>query len=321
MKVWAAAMAVVAMAVAGWTASAAAAERKTLVIASGEVTGYYFPVAGALCRILNRDKPDGITCAVMPTSGSAANVAALRSGEADLAIVQSRAALEALQGGEGFAKAGPFADLRALMSLHAESTVVMTRPDTGIGRLADIKGKRVNLGVPGSFQRAMADSVLDDSGLSEADMAPVVEYDTADAARELCAGDVDVAFFSGVHPMAEVANAIDQCGAVAVPYPVREAGLKRLPWLSPAVIKADTYDGLKADLPVLGVRAVLVGTTRLSADEVHDIMKVVEADFRILRRLHPVLKGLSKAGSTREGIAIPLHDGARKLYTEAGLLK
>ncbi len=325
MRGWAAAVAVAAVMGSGAAVVAAeagpAAARKDLVIASGEVTGTYYPVAGALCRILDKDKPDGVTCSVMPTSGSAANVAALRSGEADLAIVQSRAVEEALRGGEGFAKDGAFSDLRALMSLHAESTVVMTRPDSGISQLADIKGKRVNLGQPGSFQRSMADAVLDAVGLSEGDMAPVVELDLADEAGELCGGNIDVAFFSGVHPMAELAGAIDQCGAVPVPYTVRAADLKRSPWLSRAVIPGDTYDGIKSDMNVLGVRAVLVGTTRLPEGEVADLLKSIHANFRVLGRLHPALKDLDKAGSTRDGIAIPLHDGARKFYGDAGLLK
>ena len=231
------------------------------------------------------------------------------------------AADQALRGGEGFAKDGPFPELRAVMSLHAESTVVMTRPDSGIAHIADIKGKRVNLGPPGSFQRGMADAVLDAAGLSEGAMAPVVELDLADEAAALCDGNIDVAFFSGVHPMAEVANAIDQCGAVPVPYKVRAAELKRSPWLSQAVIPGDTYDGVKSDLTVLGVRAVLAATTRLPADEVRDLLKSIHANFRALGRLHPALKGLDKAGSAHDGIAIPLHDGAKAFYGEAGLLR
>jgi uncharacterized protein len=305
----------VAVVVMGAAAQAVAAERKTLVIASGEVTGYYFPVAGALCRVINKDKPNGWSCAVMPTSGSAANVAALRSGEADLAILQSRAADMALHGREGFKDlASP--DLRALMSLHSEVTLAMARPGSAVEKASDLRGKRVNLGRPGSFQRVMAVAALDSVGISEGDLGVAAELDLADEARELCEGNIDVAFFSGVHPMTEVANVLEQCAAVPVPVVPRASMAKATPWLSATVIKGDTYDGVRADVPAVGVRAVLVATGKLPAEDSYAVMKAIHANFAALGRLHPALKGLSKAETTHDGIAIPLHDGAQKLYGE-----
>ncbi len=314
--VLAAGMAIVA------ASQAVADERRVLVIASGEVTGYYYPVAGAFCRVINKDRPGGYTCVVMPTSGSSANVAALRSGMADLAILQSHAALLAADGGDGF-KDGPFPDLRALMSLHGESTIVLTRPGSGIEQLADIKDKRVNLGRAGSFQRAMADTVLESSDLSEGNLSAVVELDLGEEGQELCQGNIDVAFFTGVHPMPEVANAIEQCGALPVPIKSRgiDAMAKRTAWLSASTIKGDTYDGVRDEQATLALRAILVGTTRLPAEDVYEIMKAIEANFTTFVRLHPALQGVTKAGSAHDGIAIPLHDGAQKLYGEAGLGK
>jgi len=316
---WLAAMAAaVTVATMSAVPLASAGERRDLVIASGEPAGYYFPAAGALCRVLNKDKPHGYACVVEPTSGSAANIAALRSGEADLAIVQSRAALLAVQGGEGF-KERPLPELRALMSLHAESTLALVRPDAAADQPSALKGKRANLGKPGSFQRTMADSVLAAAGLSEGDFAAVVELDVGEQAEELCNGNIDVAFFSGVHPMAEVAAAIEQCGAQPVALVGRnaDAALKRAPWLSRTVIKGDTYDGIRDDLPTLGMRALLVATTRLSNEEAADLVKALDANFSVLARLHPVFKGVAKADSTRDGIAIPLHDGVKALHGEA----
>lgn len=317
---WIAAVAAVAMVASG---TAAAAERRNLVIASGEVAGYYYPAAGALCRVLNKDKPRGYTCVVEPSSGSAANVAALRSGEADLAIVQSRAALMALQGGEGFAKDGALPDLRALMSLHAEATVAMVRPDAGIDQVATLKGKKANLGKPGSFQRGMADAALGAAGLSEGDFGAVVELDLGEQAQELCEGNIDIAFYSGVHPMPELAAAIEQCGAQPIALGGRglDAAVRQNPWLAKTVIKGNTYDGIRDDLTVIGMRALLVGTTRLPADEVADLLRALHANFPALARLHPVFRGVTKADGAREGITIPLHDGAQKFYGETGLLK
>lgn len=309
------------LAVASVTPAAGAAERRTLVIAAGEVSGYYFPVAGAVCRAVNKERPRGMTCAVMPSSGSAANMAALKSGDADLAVVQSKALLLAQAGEEGFRDLGPMAELRALMSLHGEATLVLVRPDAGINFVGDLKGKRVNLGRPGSFQRAMGETVLDAAGLSLGDLSPLVELDFAEQAAELCRGNIDAAVFTGVHPIPEVAEAIEECGAslVAVKGKAVDAYIKRTPWLSHVAVKGGTYDGHKDELASIGVKAVLAGTTRLPAEEVLDVLKAVSANFGAFIRLHPVLRTLSKKEVAHDGISVRLHDGAEKFFTEAGL--
>lgn len=304
-------------------AAASAAERHTLVIGSGEVTGFYFPTAGALCRVINKEHPRGASCAVSPSSGSAANVAALKAGETDFAILQSRSAVLASTGGEGFKEASAVPDLRAVMSLHGEAVVVLARQGAAIESPADLKGKRVNLGRPGSFQRAMAEMVLEAAGLSEGDLAPAVELDLAEEAAALCEGNIDAAFFTGIHPMAEASAAVDECNATLVPIKAKalDQYLKRNPWMSRATVRRGTYEGVNDDVPSLQLKAVLATTTRVPAEDVYDVLKAVHANFPALTRLHPVLKGLSKGETVKDGIAIKLHDGAEKFYTEAGLNK
>ena len=293
-----------------------------MIISSGEVTGYYFPVAGALCRVLNKDKPMGRTCAVEPTQGSSANVAALASGDAEFGIVQSRAAMLAAGTGEGFT-GQPLPELRAVMSLYGEAVLVMTRPGGEMTQLNDVRGKRVNLGKPGSFQRSMADALLSSAGLSEGDFSQVVELDSEAQVQALCDGSIDAAFFAGVHPMSEVMTAIDQCGAVPLTIPnlVIVQGEKRHPWLSKVVIPGNSYDGIKDDITTLAVRALLVTTTRISSEEVYEIVKSIHGNFASLIRLHPVLAGLSRNDTAKAGVAIPLHDGSRRYFTEMGYLK
>lgn len=292
-----------------------AAERRTLVIAGGEVTGYYFPVAGALCRVINKDHPLGLGCAVMPSSGSAANLAALKAGDADLALVQSRAAQMASIGAEGFKEGGPMADLRAVMGLHGEVAVVVARPGSGIEHLGDLKGKRVNLGRPGSFQRTMAEMVIDASGLSQGDLSVLVELDLAEQAAELCQGNIDAAVFTGIHPMPEVQTAVEECGAslVQIRSKSMDSFFKKVPWVSRFVIRGGTYDGQKEDVAAIGLRTLLVAT-RLPAEEVAAVVKTIGANFGALTKLHPALKGLSRGD--RDGIPIRMHDGVEKAPAE-----
>ena len=123
---------------------------------SGEVSGVYYPEAGAICRVVNKERPrHGLRCLVQPTAGSAANLAALRSGEEQMAIVQSKILAQAVQGTGPFAKE-PFHDLRTLMSLQGEALVVLVGPAAKIKTAADLRGKRLNLGRSGGYQRIMA---------------------------------------------------------------------------------------------------------------------------------------------------------------------
>lgn len=298
----------------------AAAERRTVLIAGGEVTGYYYPAAGALCRVINKDKPRGLGCAVIPSSGSAANLDLLRSGEADLALVQSRAAQQAANGEEGFRELGPMADLRALMALHGEVAVVVARPGAGIEQLGDLKGKRVNLGRPGSFQRAMADTVIDASGLSQGDLSVLVELDLAEQTTELCQGNIDAAIFTGIHPMAEVQTAVEECGAtlVSIRSKSMDTFLRKVPSVTRFAVRGGTYEGQKEDVAALGLKTLLVTRASLSTDEVADLVKAVWSNFGAFTRLHPVLKGLGKAEASRDGIPLRMHEGAQKIHGEGG---
>jgi uncharacterized protein len=303
--------------------NAQAADRPVpLVISSGEVSGFYYPVAGALCRVLNKVKVQGRTCLVQPSIGSSANVSALGSNNADLALVQSRAATLAAGSGEGY-QGTPVPGLRAVMSLYGEAVVVMVRPEAQISRLSDLKGKRVNLGKVGSFQRSMADALLLAAKMSEGDLAQVVELDLETQAQSLCDGNLDAAFFSGVHPMSEVMGAIDQCGAVPLtiePAIIAE-GERRMPWMSKLVIPGNAYDGIKEDVSTLSVRTLLLTTESTPSELVYEIVKAIHGNFSAMVRLHPVLANLSRVETAKAGIAIPLHDGARRFFTEMGYLK
>ena len=189
-----------------------------LGVGSGEVGGAYFPEAGAVCRMVNRARAQhGIHCLVEPTSGSGANLAALRSGDLQLALIQSHSLAEALAGKGAFAKDGPFPDLRSLLSLHGEPVAVLLAANSKIKTAADLKGKRVNLGRPGSYQRLLADAVLSAKSIKPQDLAAGLEMDVAKSVKALCDNHVDAAVVTGIHPIAEVQEGLDDCGITLLP--------------------------------------------------------------------------------------------------------
>ena len=314
--------AAVAAMLAGVPASAAEGHDQTLIVGSGEVSGAYYPEAGAICRVVNKDRSrHGLHCLVEPTGGSAANIALLRSGDQQLAIVQSRILAQAVAGSGPFAKDGAFPDLRALMSLHGEGLAVVVGHDAKIKTPADLKGKRVNLGLPGSFQRAMADSLLKAEGLTPSDLAAAMEVDPAKQVKALCENHIDAAIFTGLHPMPDVQAALDDCGASLLPLNDAAIGrfLKDNPSFSAETIAEDDYQGLKDKVPTFGLRAVLATTTKLSPDQAYEVVKSVFGNMAPFKAMHPLLAGLDKKAMARDGLAAPLHEGAQKYFHENGL--
>ena len=123
--------------------------------------------------------------------------------------------------------------------------------------------------------------------------------------------------------MTEVMGAIDQCGAVplSIPEATIAMGATRMPWMSRMVIPGNSYDGIKEDVSTLAVRTLLVTTERTPSELIYEIVKAIHGNFGAFTRLHPVLNGLNQEETAKAGIAIPLHDGARRYFTEMGYLK
>lgn len=302
---------------------AAAAEGRTLTVESGDVGGFYYPEAGALCRLVNRDRSrHGLRCVVEPTQGSLTNLAALRSGEGQLAIVQSRILAQAVDGG-GATVRQPDPDLRILMSLHGETLVVLVSPSAKIRTLADVKGKRMDIGHPGSFQRLMADSLLAAEGLSSGDLGQALEMDVRDAAEALCKNEIDVAVFTGLHPIGEVQDAIDECGAtlLSLKSSAVDSYLKANPSFIRQTIPADTYAGVHDKVASFGVASLLVTTTKLSSDDGYEVVKAIFEGLPFLKAMHPLFGGLDRKQMAREAMVAPLHEGALRYYKENGLQK
>jgi TRAP transporter TAXI family solute receptor len=166
---------------------AIAQEQKFITIGTGGVTGVYYPTGGASCRLVNKDRAEhGIRCSVESTGGSVYNVNTIRAGELDMGVVQSDVQYKSLKGeGEEFESQGPYDDLRAVFSVHAEPFTVVARADAGIESFDDLKGKRVNVGNPGSGQRSTMEVLMAAKGWTMDDFALASELKSAEQAQAL----------------------------------------------------------------------------------------------------------------------------------------
>lgn len=321
---------VTAGAVALWTigtprigAPSGGGERAGLIVGTGVVTGVNYPAGGAVCRLVNRGRDaHGLRCLVESTAGSVHNVNALRSGEIDLAIVQSDWQEQAVAGSGSFKAVGPYDDLRALFSLHAETFNVIVRRDSGIRQFADLKGKRVNVGAPGTGQRAVVEDLLAAFGWTLKDFAQAGEARVAEQAKALCDKRVDALLFVAAHPNGAVQEALGACDAALIDVVGVELGrlLTEAPRYAAATLPAGVYERQGAEVRSFGLKATLVAAAALDDEAAYQVVKAVFDNFDEFRALHPAFAGLDARTLARDGNAAPLHPGAERYFREKGLL-
>jgi uncharacterized protein len=309
----------------GVTPPAATAQKaaNTIYIGTAGVTGVYYPAGGAICRMVNKSrKQAGVTCAMESTEGSIANIEALRAGDLDMAIVQSDWQFHAYRGDGAFAEAGPYRDLRAVFSLHAEPFTLVARDDSGIESVSDLRGKRVNIGNPGSGQRATTEAVMAANGWTMADFAHVSELPSDEQAAALASGRVDAIVFTVGHPSGGIYDATKSTPAHLVPItgPAVDRLIADHPYYAKAVIPGGLYLGNDNATPTFGVRATLVAPASMPDDLVYLVVRSVFENFAEFKSLHPALKDLDQREMPRAALTAPLHPGAERYYREAGLI-
>jgi uncharacterized protein len=305
--------------------AAAAPERPagTVYIGTAGVTGVYYPAGGAICRLVNQHRArDGLQCQVESTDGSAANIAGIEAGDLDFGVVQSDLQHEAYRGIGRFAGEGALSDLRSVFSLHAEPFTVVALSNSGITTFADLPGKRVNIGNPGSGQRVTMEALMAAEGWTADSFALVTELDSTAQSQALAAETVDAIVFTVGHPSGAILEATKVADARLIPVtgPAVDQLLADAPYYARATIPGGFYRGTASDTPTFGVRATLLTSTAVPDEVVYKLVKDVFEGFDRFKALHPALSRLSKREMVQAALSAPLHPGAERYYREAGLL-
>lgn len=303
--------------------TAAQAQQKFFTIGTGGVTGVYYPAGGAICRLVNADrKTHGLRCSVESTGGSIYNINAIAQGEMEIGVAQSDWQYHAYNGTAGQFEGKPIKQIRAMFSLHPEPFTVLARKDSGIKNFEDMKGKRVNIGNPGSGQRATMDVVLKAKGWTTADFSLASELKPAEQSQALCDNKVDAIVYTVGHPNGSIQEATTSCETVLVNVdgPAIDKLLAENPFYSKATIPGGMYTGNANDTTTFGVGATVVTSATVAEDVVYQTVKAVFENFDDFKKLHPAFGVLDKKGMTMNALSAPLHDGAAKYYREAGLM-
>jgi len=310
-----------AMALAiGVTGAAHAAEQQFISIGTGGVTGVYYPTGGAICRLVNKDRKEhGIRCSAESTGGSIYNINTIRAKELEFGVAQSDWQYHAYNGTSKFADKGKFDKLRAVFSVHAEPVTIIARDDSGINNITDFKGKRINIGNPGSGTLGTYEVIEKAMGWSRGDLKLAAQMKSAETGQALCDGKIDGYFWLVGHPSALTQESLASCATHLVNAESPEIAklVADNPYYRVAKIPAGMYNN-KKDVTTFGVGATFVSSTDVPDNVVYTVVKAVFENFDSFKKLHPAFAHLSEKEMISDGLSAPLHPGALKYYKEKG---
>ncbi|MBD3624890.1 MAG: TAXI family TRAP transporter solute-binding subunit, partial [Rhodobacteraceae bacterium] len=217
----------------------------------------------------------------------------------------------------------PFPGIRAMFSVHPEPFTLVVRADSGIESFEDLKGKRVNIGNPGSGQRATMEVVMEAFGMGMDDFALATEYKGSEMAQQICDNNIDAMIYTIGHPAAAIKEATTSCDVKLVD--VAGEPIEKLvadnPYYRVATIPAGMYDGTDVDVTTFGVGATFVTSEDVPEDVAYVVAKAVMSNLDDFRGLHPAFANLEAAEMVNDGLSAPLHPGAEKAYKELGLIE
>ena len=293
-----------------------------ITIGTGGVTGTYYPTGGAICRLVNKYKKETkIRCSVESTAASVYNIDTIQNGELDFGIAQSDVVFQAFKGTKKF-KENPVKKLRSVMAIYPELFTLVTRKDANITNVMDIKGKRINLGNPGSGNETTSLALFKALGLKKTDLAFAGALKAAEMPDALRDNKIDGYFYMVGHPTPNIKDAANSVDIIITPIAGKAVNklVKNNPYFAQADVPGGMYKGNDAGIPTFGVKAVLVTSTDVTDKAVYTLVKAILQNFDAFKKLHPAYANITKK-SLLEGLSAPLHEGAKRYFMEAGLIK
>lgn len=304
-------------------AGCGAEDTRFVTIGTGGVTGLYYPTGGAISRMLNKKfKHFKIKATVESTSGSVFNINAVIKGDMEFGIAQSDRQYQAYKGLAEWQETGALSELRSVFSLHPEPITLVVSEQSGIKNIKDLRGKRINLGNPGSGQLQNSKDVLTAAGFSEQDI--LAEYVKAVEAPGLLQDErLDGFFYTVGHPNGNIKEATSgriKVLIVDIKGDNIDKMVEQYPYYAKAVIPHAFYERAlnTDDVETIGVKATIVTSSNVDAELVYALTKMVFENLEEFKALHPAYASLTPQNML-QGLSAPIHRGALKYYREAGL--
>jgi len=298
----------------------AIAQIKAISIATGGTGGVYYPLGGGLANVLSKEIP-GLQATAEVTGGSVDNLKLINSGQSELAFVMADAALDALNGEDKFK--GSKVPVRTLMVLYPNQMHVVTIEGTGIEKLADLKGKRVSTGSPGSATEVMAFRVIEAGGLDKDKDMKRERLGVAESVNAIKDRKIDAFFWVGGLPTAAVTDLAATPGVkmkmIDHSEVVDKMNAKHGKLYAASLIKAGVYPSQDKDNKNTVVWNILVANASLSDEMAYKVVKTMIEKKADLVAVHQEAKSFSLDNQIKSNSSIPWHPGAVKYFAEKGV--
>lgn len=291
-----------------------------LSIATGGTGGVYYPYGGGIAQVLTKHLPH-VEATAEVTAASVDNIKFLKQGTSDIAFTMADTAQDAVAGREAFSDYGAV-PVRALAVLYSNYMHLVTRAESGISKVGDLRGKVVSIGTPGGGGTVQAERILAAAGIdSKRDLRP--QYlGVAQAVDALKDGKLDALFWSGGVPTAAILDLVNTPGVTSRLLPLDDVlpALRQTYGTSlyyPAVVPKDVYK-MAADVPVVAVANMLIVAESMSDQMAYDVTRTIFDQQATLAGVHPQARELA-VEKALTGATIPFHPGAIRYYRERGV--
>src|SRR3981081_1966998 len=301
---------------AGQVAGVAIAQIKAISIATGGTGGVYYPLGGGLANVLSKEIP-GLQATAEVTGGSVDNLKLINSGQSELAFVMADAALDALNGEDKFK--GSKVPVRTLMVLYPNQMHVVTIEGTGIEKLADLKGKRVSTGSPGSATEVMAFRVIEAAGLDKDTDMTRERLGVAESVNAIKDRKIHAFFWGGGLPTASVTDLAATPGVKIkmIDHAKLVAAMNKKYgdlYVEDSIPKS-TYSGMTADNKQATVMNILIVHENMSDQVAYNIVKTIFYHRSDLIAVHKEAENFKLELQKQAASPIPFHPGAVNDFT------
>src|SRR6266849_6823018 len=314
------ALAMGAAAMAGAAFGQGANQGLNIAIATGGTGGVYYPLGGGMANVLSKYVP-GIQATARVTGGSVDNLKLIGSQQSEVALVMVDAALDALRGDDKF-KGNPV-EVRTLMILYPNRMHVVTIEGTGIQKMADLKGKRVSTGSPGSATEVMAFRVIEAAGLDKDKDMKRERLGAAESVNAIKDRKIDAFFWVGGLPTAAVTDLGATPGLkiklIDHSEVVDKMNAKYGNLYVTDVIPSKTYPGQDADNKISTVWNILVTNDKMSDDIAYAIVKIIFDKKADLVAVHKEAENVDYKYQIKASSPVPWHPGALKYFADKGV--
>ena len=290
-----------------------------VTILTGNTSGVYYPLGVGLSQLFRTALPEA-NVSVQATAASAENLRLLEAERGELAFTLGDVLADAWEGNAEAGFTAPLGKLRAVAAIYSNYIQIVASADSDVRTIADLKGKRISVGAPGSGTELNARAIVRAAGMSYDDFSKIEYLSFSESVELIKNRQLDITLQSAGLGVASLRDLAASLRIVVVPIPADVVTNVGRPVYQPAVIPADTYDGQLEAVETASIRNVLVTHDNVPDDVVYRMTKAMFENLDQLAAAHVAAKGISRENAF-ENLPVPLHPGAAAYYREVGLLE